>query len=136
LSAAPRLKLAPLWWLLGCGLVAGIVAGTLAPPSDLPRVAQVLPDKLEHFSAYLGLSAWFAGLVGRSRRVVLAGALLVLGGALEGAQYVMHVGRAAEWLDMVANTCGVLAGLGLAAVGLDRWPAAVERGLGLAKDAA
>lgn len=64
-----------------------------------------------HFTAYFGLAAIATVGLGRARAAIWgAFALVIFGGILEIVQ--SFVGRDAEWLDEVANTIGVCAGLG------------------------
>ncbi|NJD32702.1 MAG: hypothetical protein FIB04_12545 [Gammaproteobacteria bacterium] len=101
-----------LWVALSAVLVAAVVYGSLTPNLDLPVPGGF--DKIEHLSAYLGLSLWFTGLVTRSAYWKVALALLALGLLMEILQGLMQLGRAAEMLDMVANAVGIGAGLALA----------------------
>jgi hypothetical protein len=39
----------------------------------------------------------------------------------------MHQGRTADWFDFLANSLGVSAGLGLAALGLGNWMVWIEK---------
>jgi VanZ family protein len=101
-----------LWIALSVILVAAVTYGSLQPDfgPDVPANF----DKVEHFSAYLGLSLWFTGLFARSRYWVVAVALVAFGLAIEAAQDAMQLGRSAEALDMVANVLGVACGLAIA----------------------
>jgi VanZ family protein len=101
-----------LWIALSVLLVAGVVYGSLQPDfgPDVPANF----DKLEHFSAYLGLSLWFTGLFTRARFWIVAAALVAFGLAIEVAQDAMNLGRSAEVLDMAANVLGVTLGLAIA----------------------
>jgi VanZ family protein len=101
-----------LWIALSVLLVVGVVYGSLQPDfgPDVPANF----DKLEHFSAYLGLSLWFTGLFTRSRFWIVAAALVAFGLAIEVAQDAMNLGRSAEVLDMAANVLGVTLGLAIA----------------------
>lgn len=65
---------------------------------------------MNHFIAYGVLS--FGAVLGRHAMGLSWTVTLVLafGGVLEVLQGVMPYGRSASWLDVVANTCGVLIG--------------------------
>ena len=95
--------------------VALIAWGELTPnpPSELQNVW----DKAEHFTAYFGLALMATLWLGPARRLAyaLAGVLLLAGG-LEILQ--AYTGRDAEWMDMLANSLGWLAGT---ALGLGLW---------------
>lgn len=84
---------------------------SLAPTTAIPSVT--LWDKIEHATAYFGLSllgVW--AFPERVRRVVVG---LILGGiGVEIAQATMGWGRDGDPLDALANTVGVAIGTGLA----------------------
>ena len=71
-------------------------------------------DKLDHFTAYFGLSLLATLACGLRRRLVWVFlAVVALGGGLEILQTL--VGRDGEWGDFLANDLGALLGLGVAA---------------------
>jgi VanZ family protein len=47
---------------------------------------------------------------------------LLLGIAIEFAQYYMHAGREGDARDVLANCIGSVLGLAIARLGLARWP--------------
>jgi VanZ family protein len=53
--------------------------------------------------------------------------LIALGGGIEIAQGLMGLGREADLRDVLANTLGAGAGLGLALTPVGRWPELLER---------
>jgi VanZ family protein len=131
LPQRPKLRFAWLWWVVGYVLVVLTVNESLVTdPAALPIVTN---DKVVHFTGYFLLASWFGGVARPRRYWLVALGLLILGGGIEIAQGIMHNGRDAEWLDMLANTLGVTAGLGLAALGLGMWMVWVERLLRLQK---
>ena len=97
-----------LWLALGWLIVAAIVYFSLfklVVATDIEG-----GDKLHHFLAYGGLMAWWAQLyLSRAARLKLALAFIALGGAMELAQGLTP-DRYPEWLDLAANTAGVLLG--------------------------
>ena len=101
-----------LWSLLWMAAVATVVVFSLLPASSL----QSLPsanDKLEHFLSYAVLAAGAVQLYPRWRSLASVGFFLVLLGiGLEYAQGAMHEGRTMDRYDALANTLGVIAGLG------------------------
>lgn len=105
----PRFWLA-LWWLA----VAAVVVVCLMPPPPLPELP-ANADKVEHFLAYLVL-AGSAVQVYRPGRPLLwvALGLILMGIAIEGTQGALTRTRAADPMDALANTAGVLAGMALA----------------------
>jgi VanZ family protein len=101
-----------LWSLLLTAAVSAVVVFSLLPASSL----QTLPsanDKLEHFTSYAVLAAGAVQLYPRWRSLAIVGLGLVLMGiALEYAQGAMGQGRMMDRMDALANTLGVIAGLG------------------------
>ncbi len=101
-----------LWAMLWSAAVATVVVFSLLPASSL----QSLPganDKLEHFLSYAVLAAGAVQLYPRWRSLASVGFFLVLLGiGLEYAQGEMHEGRTMDRYDAMANTLGVIAGLG------------------------
>ncbi len=115
--------LARLWWGLGCVLVIAAVVVCLVPGRELPGAFE-MNDKLSHLAGHGALAVYFAGLVPRRRWWKVFVFLLVLGAAIEFAQYHMHVGREGDVRDVLANAVGAALGLLLARLGLERWPEA------------
>ncbi|MGK3974131.1 VanZ family protein [Sorangium sp. So ce118] len=96
----------------------------------LPRAPEVPFDKITHFAAFLGLE-WLLELAlgetaAASRRRVAVAASAGVGGLLELVQAALPH-RSAEWLDLLADALGALAGAGLLML-LARWrpPRAAE----------
>ena len=74
-------------------------------------------DKVSHFAAYAALSLVTVVAFGRHRQSA-AGVLFLLlgfGGALELLQAAGGV-RTGDWLDLLANTLGIMAGGGTGAI--------------------
>jgi hypothetical protein len=113
-----------LWLLGGAALIAALVFGVLAPASELPALG--FSDFTEHAAAYTVLMVWFAALYARSRWLLAAVALFLLGVALEGLQSAMELGRTADSSDVAANSLGIALGLALARAGLGGWMQWVE----------
>ena len=96
-------------WLLSAAVVAlALMPWTVEMPSSGW-------DKADHVAAFaalafVGLFAW-RGHPAVHRRVLFG--LLALGVAIELAQTLVP-GRMADWRDVVADTAGVLMGLGVA----------------------
>jgi VanZ family protein len=125
--AQPRkLRLWWLWWLMGWVLIAGTVNEELQP--HVWNAVEVFSnDKAMHFTGYFLLTVWFSGVVRRSRYLVMGALLIAFGGALEIGQGVMHQGRTADWFDFLANSVGVIVGVGVAALGLGNWMVWLEK---------
>jgi len=95
-------------FVLGCAVVLWL---SLAPGESLPAVN--LWDKAKHAAAYFVLM--LAGGFAFPERLWRGAAILfVLGIGIEWLQMVMDLGRQGEVLDAVANSVGIIAGLGLA----------------------
>lgn len=116
-----------LWLGLWCAAIVAVIVLSLIPP---PQLATQLPrhaDKLEHLFAYATLA--FGAVQLFASRTLLGGigvALIGLGVLLEVAQGTLFPEvRQMDWYDALANTCGVLLGLGSlrtrAATWLSRW---------------
>lgn len=95
------------WLTAGLALMALIVWGSLTPTP--PNIELPLPqfDKVEHFGAYLLLTAWFSAAFPR-RWLWVALFFAFLGGAIEIAQG--YTGRDPEWFDWFADCTGVAIG--------------------------
>jgi VanZ family protein len=106
----PDLQRPRLWlgvWLFGWVLC---IALSLLPPIQLGGPPD--SDKLGHFLAYFTLMAWAVMLFkGWRARVLVAGALVLLGLGLEFAQATLTTTRQGDSRDVLANAMGVLAGL-------------------------
>lgn len=95
------------WLAAGVALVAFIVWGSLTPTP--PNISLPIPqfDKLEHFGAYLLMTAWFIAAFPRKRWWV-ALVFVALGGLIEILQG--YTGRDPDWFDWFADCIGVAAG--------------------------
>lgn len=131
-SLPPPLAFPRLWWLAGWALVLFIVYATLAPAEDVPNLH--LWDKLEHAGAFFGLTLWFGGLIRRSRYVLLASWMLMLGAGIELAQGYMGWGRDMDIHDFYADAIGVAVAFILVGAGFSDWAVYAERILGLSRE--
>jgi VanZ family protein len=103
--------LAGLWWALGWAMVLFILYATLSPSGYVPDLH--VNDKIEHTTAFFGMTFWFGALVRRPRFWVLGALLSALGAAIEAAQGTMGLGRDMDINDWIADTCGVLIALAI-----------------------
>jgi VanZ family protein len=112
------------WIAASAVLVLTVVWGSLQTAFGGPSIQGF--DKVQHFSTYMFLAAWFTGIFRRPHwwRIVLA--LLGLGLAMEIGQYMMHSGRMGDPFDMAANTAGVAAGVALALLLTGGWAQKIE----------
>jgi VanZ family protein len=123
----PRYRTA--WMAIGWLMAFTVALGSLWP--SVPQLASGVSDKFLHFAAYAALAFLFAGVVERRHwgRVVVG--LLLFGGGIELAQEYLTTKRGGEWLDMAANTAGVVAGILTAALFPYSWCRHVEILVGL-----
>jgi len=99
------------WAALWCLAVAVVVVVSLVPAPDLPHAPG--GDKLHHFLGYCALAAAAVQLFARWPALLGAGlGLVLLGIGLEYAQGALSPTRMADRWDALANTLGVIAGLG------------------------
>ena len=127
-----QLRAARFWWLAGWAMVAFVLYGTLSPGKYVPGLGLV-NDKVEHGSAFFGMTFWFGGLMSRKRVWLLGICMSAFGAAIEVAQGTMGLGRDMDFWDWVADTNGVIAGLVALYVvtflGGGSWMSLVERRL-------
>lgn len=102
-----------LWTALWGLAVLFVIVVCLIPPPPIPVPEN--GDKVEHFLAYFILSGSAVQLFRQGRPLLWVGLGLVLMGiGIEFAQGALTRDRMADPMDALANTVGVLAGLGLA----------------------
>jgi VanZ family protein len=109
------------WWALGVIIVALAIFICLIPGNELPAAFE-WNDKTSHLVGHGLLALYFSGLVARRSWWKIFLFLLLLGTAIEFAQYSMHAGREGDARDVVANSIGALAGLVVGWLGGARWP--------------
>jgi len=101
------LRFKTLWLSIGISLIITVIALSLmAPPIDM---MDALPnDKFGHFIAYFALMGWFAQIyhTNKQRWLYLIG-FLILGLSLEILQGLGGF-RHADWVDMLANSAGIV----------------------------
>lgn len=120
------LRYARFWRASSLLLLGLVLAVTLMPAawfwSDKATLAGWAAhfDKGVHFLIFLGLSVWFAGLYRQSSYWYVGLGLLAFGVLIEMCQRAVGY-RSAEWMDVAADALGIVAGLGLAVLGLGRW---------------
>ena len=121
-----RLLLRHPWvWLgLGWAFIAFAVIVSLIPGTKLPPTG--VSDKFEHALAYLLLTVWFTGMYSRSAYWRIGLSMFLLGIAIEVAQGLMPFGRQPDLRDVVANSLGILLGLGIALSGVGGWAQRIE----------
>lgn len=117
-----------LWCALWLAMIAVVAATCLLPARDLPPTPFSQFDKIEHFGAYLAMSAYASMLFARMRPQALAAlGLIVLGVALEFAQANLTDSRSGDVADALANGLGALAGLFVARTPAALWLQRLDR---------
>jgi len=109
------------WWALGVVIVALAIYICLVPGRELPAAFE-WNDKSSHLVGHGLMALYFSGLVARRSWWKIFLFLLLLGTAIEFAQYSMHAGREGDPRDVVANSLGALLGLAVGWLGGARWP--------------
>jgi len=109
------------WWALGAIIVALAIFICLIPGKELPAAFE-WNDKASHLIGHVLMALYFSGLVARRSWWKIFVFLLLLGTAIEFAQYYMHAGREGDPRDVVANSIGALLGLAIGWLGAARWP--------------
>ena len=113
MSANPVLRYHSLWLVIGYLLITLVIYLSLSSSpfeidTDLPY-----QDKLFHFVAYFAVTFWFMQIYHiRHHVIVLVIIFLCLGMVMEYLQG-FDANRYSEAADMIANTTGVMAAVGL-----------------------
>jgi len=115
------MNLQRVWWKLGALLVVAAIVVCLMPIHD---VAPALDwnDKVSHLIGHGTLALYFSGLVPRRSWWKIFVFLLLMGVAIEFAQYFMQWGRSGDPRDVLANATGAGFGLLIGRLGGARWP--------------
>lgn len=77
-------------------------------------------DKWLHGVTFLVLSLWFTGLYRKRSYWKIGIGLFLFGLVIEGCQRMVTY-RTAEWLDVGADTVGIILGLVIGAAGIGGW---------------
>jgi len=118
----------PGWWItLGILLVCIVIYMSLAPLSFSGIIYFPQSDKVAHFAAYTVMMFWFSQIYPkRPASLLIASGIIMLGILLEFIQGASGY-RTFEYLDMAANTLGVISGYCLAQTRLGCLFYAIER---------
>jgi VanZ family protein len=112
-AALKPLRRPRLWLGLWSVAIAVVIAVCLMPPPPLPPLPKN-SDKLEHLLAYFLLAASAVQLFAAWRALLWAAlGLVALGIGIEFAQGLLTATRAADPIDALANTVGMILGLGV-----------------------
>jgi len=125
---AARLRLRPLWLVIGWAMVAAVVWATLTPKPPQPAFSFFAMDKVEHLLAYAVLMGWFMQLHRGRTRLAYGLGLAAMGVLLEVLQGLGGV-RYFEYADMAANATGVALAALLGRTACDRILLGLERRL-------
>lgn len=98
------------WWPISLSLLSLVTVLSLIPLPELPRAGG---DKLHHFLAYASIMFPVA-LRAKNNWWTFALLCIVWSGLIEVVQ--PYVNRQGEWLDLLANSTGVLIGVMLGSI--------------------
>lgn len=119
-------KLRKVWLFTGWLLIALVVYLSLVPA--LPSIDIAAADKVAHVFAYATLALWFLQLYPADRRAMLVIGFIMMGIALEFLQE-LTASRSFEYVDIAANTGGVVLGWLLAKTRLSNTLHVIEKQL-------
>jgi hypothetical protein len=111
--------------VIGWVLIAIIVVGSLTPAGVDVRF--LLSDKVRHLTSYLVIMVYFSGLYPRERHLMLSLAFFLMGAMLELLQGALTTTRHMDFIDLTANTLGIVLGFVFARLGLAQWPRLIDR---------
>jgi len=119
-----------LWRVLSVCILVVVLIGTMIPSIWIDSKVQALlwfenTDKWIHGITFLILSVWFTGLTARSAYLKVIVGLTLFGFVVELCQLFISY-RTADWIDIAANTIGIIAGIAVALTGLGGWGLRVE----------
>jgi VanZ family protein len=119
------------WRLAGLVLLLTVLVFTLVPAvwfwDDRAGALTWLEnsDKYLHGITFLVLAVWFSGQYRRPSYFRIALGLLLFGLLIEFCQFMVGY-RTADWLDMAANSVGIILGIVIALAGMGGWSQRVE----------
>jgi VanZ family protein len=124
------LRHATLWRTLSIVLLVVVLLAALTPTFWFDSKAKALvwlehADKWLHAMTFAGLTVWFAGMFAARAYWRIALGLTLFGFMIEACQLLVSY-RIADWIDIGANTVGIIVGLIVAAAGLGAWGLRVE----------
>lgn len=120
------------WRIASVVMLALVLTGAMLPAiwffSDKRSALSwfVHADKWLHATTFLLMALWFAGQYRPRSYWRIAAGLIAFGFFIEFCQLMVSY-RTADWLDMGANTAGIIIGLAVALTGLGGWCLRVER---------
>ncbi len=114
-----------LWRTLSVLLLVVVLLAALSPTFWFDSKARALvwfenADKWFHALTFAGLTVWFTGLFARRSYWGIVIGLTAFGMLVEACQLLVSY-RIADWIDIGANTVGIIVGLTVATAGLGGW---------------
>lgn len=92
--------------------VIALTSGSLGNVSSIPKLGSSFDDKIYHFLAYAVLTILLYGylsLLSVKHKIILSASIAVVYGIIiEGLQSVLTNFRTPDYLDVLANTIGVV----------------------------
>jgi hypothetical protein len=125
------LRHARLWRVLSVLILVGVLLAAMSPAfwffDNRGRALSWLvnADKWLHGLTFVVLSVWFSGLIEQRRYWLIGFGLMLFGLLVEFCQLQVSY-RTADWLDIAANTLGIVVGLTVAVAGLGGWGPRIE----------
>ena len=125
------LRYASRWRAISIALLAIVMVGATLPVFwffDDKRAALLWfenADKWVHGIGFALLTVWFSGLYARRAYWLIAVGLTGFGLLIEMTQRMISY-RTADWMDVGANSVGIVAGLIIALIGLGGWGPRLE----------
>ena len=100
------------WVFVASTYTLFIIIGSLSNLSNVPKVSFSNADKLVHAGCYGGcLLIWYVATLSlntRTKLVILSLLVFLFGVVMELLQVLLTTHRQADWLDILANTSGIL----------------------------
>lgn len=125
------LQYARYWRIASILMLIIVLVATMAPAAwflgDKVGALEwfVHADKWLHGVTFLILALWFSGQYRAQSYWRVAVGLMAFGFLIELCQLMISY-RTADWIDIGANTAGIIAGLAVASAGLGGWCLRVE----------
>ena len=117
------------WQMAGVTVLTIVLMAAMMPAiwfwQDLARGSRTY-DKWLHFATFLLLAVWFSGQYSRQSYWRIALGLFSFGILIEICQLMVSY-RSSEWMDLLADSVGILFGLAIAMAGVGGWSMRYEQ---------